>query len=590
MTRNWATWWRPAAPWALAGSYGGGTDVWHGQFDPHNGSRTRWSQLTAAQNQAVNGLAPLASGGYLLVGQTFQSGRSYELTVQEYDQAGLMIQEEVDGTTAYDTALAVATTGSAIVVGGTTTGALVPGQYAGNVDAWLRRYDSALDPVWTTQFGGGGNDSVEAIVTGAAGELYVAGTTAPDLDRSNAIIGRVNPATGAFVEQHVIPVDAAPGPGGMLVYYEATVAALAGDILYVGGNKTDANVGNVSFWLARLNVNNLGTPVWVRSFDSSSSEEIGGLAPDPLTRDIYFTGWTNGSLPGADGSGHIVVGALDQSGQQLLLQQMGTPQGDSASDIVMDGDGALYIAGTTNGDLDGGGPGTQHGQGDMFVMRLAPDRPPEPELVLEPLGPGWLVNGVPLSPGSQTVINPGDLIQLQCSLSGVAEDEPSCEDVEAARWAEKCDFTIRYLAAGAWNKLEWGDLEIATGVLRTLYWVLRGCGSPGPAESPAQVPAIALELVEGGYGFFTTGEPLSATIASPLVTASATGHHAFSVFHDPDESVGEVTSHVGQTRVVPAYPGLPAVTLQDGQVVALTATSIGSVTDLGRLYLPIIKR
>jgi hypothetical protein len=56
-----------------------------------------------------------------------------------------------------------------------------------------------------------------------------------------------------------------------------------------------------------------------------------------------------------------------------------------------------------------------------LVMCVIPERSPQLELILEPLGPGWLIDGVSLSPGSQTVINgAGSFVESSRACHGLS--------------------------------------------------------------------------------------------------------------------------------------------------------------------------
>ncbi len=47
----------------------------------------------------------------------------------------------------------------------------------GGTDAFVRKYDSAGNVVWTYQFGTSGGDSVEAIAVDGQGNIFVGGST-----------------------------------------------------------------------------------------------------------------------------------------------------------------------------------------------------------------------------------------------------------------------------------------------------------------------------------------------------------------------------------------------------------------------------
>ena len=81
------------------------------------------------------------------------------------------------GTTGLDAGRAVAADATGVYVTGETEGALEEGQLsAGGEDAFLRKYDLAGSPLWTRQFGSGGDDRPAAVAVDATG-VYLVGST-----------------------------------------------------------------------------------------------------------------------------------------------------------------------------------------------------------------------------------------------------------------------------------------------------------------------------------------------------------------------------------------------------------------------------
>src|SRR5262249_56504179 len=73
-----------------------------------------------------------------------------------------------------DTAFGVAVDASGVYVAGETEGTL-PGQAsAGDVDAFVRKYDAAGNELWTRQFGTGRGDEAPGVAVGGSG-VYAAG-------------------------------------------------------------------------------------------------------------------------------------------------------------------------------------------------------------------------------------------------------------------------------------------------------------------------------------------------------------------------------------------------------------------------------
>src|SRR2546428_7317178 len=135
----------------------------------------------ASANDFVRGLAVDTAGEYVagdtlgtLPGQTRVGG--LDAFLGKYDADGIVTWTVQFGTVLDDSAVAVAVDASGVYVAGQTIGPL-PGQTnAGNLDAYLQKYDTAGNLLWTSQVGTPSEDAATAIVTGATG-VYVAGYT-----------------------------------------------------------------------------------------------------------------------------------------------------------------------------------------------------------------------------------------------------------------------------------------------------------------------------------------------------------------------------------------------------------------------------
>jgi DNA-binding beta-propeller fold protein YncE len=198
-----------------------------------------------------------------------------------------------------------------IYVAGSTADAL-PGQSSsGNADAFVRKYDSEGNELWTRQFGSSSFDQARGVVVNASG-VYVAGLTAGALpDQTSA------GANDAFLRKY----DAA------------------------------------------------GKELWTRQFGSRKLEEVTGVAADETG--IYVAGFTSGVLPGQTGAGSsdVFVRKYDAQGKELWTRQFGTSEYDESRGIAVH-DGAIYVAGVTLGTVPGQ---SALGLYDAIVVRLRAD-------------------------------------------------------------------------------------------------------------------------------------------------------------------------------------------------------------------------
>jgi hypothetical protein len=212
------------------------------------------------------------------------------------------------GSSNFDGANGISVDASGIYVAGSTLGTL-PGQTsAGFVDAFVRKYDSNGNELWTRQFGSSSADAAVRISVDASG-IYVAGST------NGTLPGQTS---AGFVDAFV--------------------------------RKYDAN----------------GNELWTRQFGSSSSDQPLGISVD--ASGIYVAGWTDGALPGQTSAGNsdAFVRKYDANGNEGWTRQFGSSSSDAAVRISVDASG-IYVAGETDGTLPGQ---TSAGSLDAFVAKL----------------------------------------------------------------------------------------------------------------------------------------------------------------------------------------------------------------------------
>jgi len=178
-----------------------GTEVWTRQF----GSGTF---------DGINGISLDASGVYVsgysygsLPGYT--SSGDVDAFVRKYDSAGTEVWTRQFGSASVDFANGISVDGSGVYMAGRTQGAL-PGQSSqGGEDAFVRKYDAAGTEEWTLQFGSASSDVAEGISVGAPG-VYVAGDTFGTLPgQTNA--GDVDAFVVKLTEVIAVDIDIKPG-------------------------------------------------------------------------------------------------------------------------------------------------------------------------------------------------------------------------------------------------------------------------------------------------------------------------------------------------------------------------------------------
>lgn len=151
-------------------------------------------------------------------------------------------------------------------------------------------------------------------------------------------------------------VHSARAPGGLYV-----VGNTAGSLSPTPGNEYQ---GGTDVFVARLDAS--GNPVWVRQLGTVDDETVGGLSI-ASNGDLVVAGSTRGSLSATNrGFNDVFVARFSANGTRRWVRQIGTPADDLGNDIAAAPNGALYIAGATEGTL---GRPTLGGR-DAFLGRL----------------------------------------------------------------------------------------------------------------------------------------------------------------------------------------------------------------------------
>jgi autotransporter-associated beta strand protein len=287
--------------------------------------------------------------------------------VRKYDATGKVLWTRQFGTSAVDAAVDIAADASGVYVAGYTSGTL-PGQSsAGGFDAFVRKYDFAGHVLWTRQFGTSSTDFALGIAVDASG-VYVTGST------SGTFPGQTSAGDeDVFVRKY----DAA----GHLLWTRQTGTSDVDDGLGIAVNASGVYVtgitsgtfpgqtsaGGQDDFVLHYDAN--GTELWTRQFGTSGPDVALRIAAD--NSGVYVVGYVLGRLSGQTSAGGIdaFVRKYDTAGNEVWTRQFGTPSGDEATDVAVDGSG-VYVAGDTFGTLPGQ---TRAGNYDAFVRVYDPD-------------------------------------------------------------------------------------------------------------------------------------------------------------------------------------------------------------------------
>jgi len=359
---------------SLSGTSHGQTDAFAAKFDP-DGNELWRLQTGTADNDGHNRLSIDVAGDIFIAGFSQQTNES---TLDKYDSDGFTLWNHQFGASAAEVAEdTVAASDGSVYVTGLTFGD-TGGPNAGGFDAYLLKFDGDGILVWSRQLGTTHFDTGEGLAVDSDDNVYVTGMTQGELGGSN------NGAGDAFLAKF----DELGGLSwvrqlGTTANEHAHDVAVgpSGDVYVTGktgGDLGDPNAGSADAFLARYNP--LGTLLWVRQLGSTSSDESLAVAVDGREH-IYIAGWTDGNLDGSVTEGDGFVAKYNRAGTLIWVKQVSTPAYDGFNGIAVDDSGAaVYIGGQ---DLETGG-------GDAMLVKIG-----LPDTDGDGLLDTWETDGIP---------------------------------------------------------------------------------------------------------------------------------------------------------------------------------------------------
>jgi uncharacterized delta-60 repeat protein len=336
-------------------------------------------QLGAGQNTQGRSVATDANGNVYVAGWTTGgldgNTRTGDLDffVTKYDSSGVKQYTKQLGVAGQDTAgRSVATDANGnVYVAGYTFGGLDGNTLTGTQDFFVTKYDGSGVKQYTRQLGVAGKDTQSlSVATDANGNVYVSGYTWGDLD-GNTLTGTydqfVTKYDSSGVKQYTrqLGVSGASASGW-------SVAIDANGNVYVAGSTTGSHDGNTlagtyDFLVTKYNSN--GVKQYTRQLGITEKNTAGRSVATDANGNVYVAGDTFGGLDGNTLTGikDFFVTKYNSSGVKQYTRQLGvTGLTTNGWSVATDADGNVYVAGQTDGGLDGN---TLTGTKDFFVTK-----------------------------------------------------------------------------------------------------------------------------------------------------------------------------------------------------------------------------
>ena len=277
--------------------------------------------------------------------------------------------------------VAVDSSGNSYVTG-YTDGGIDGNRHLGKKDFFLIKYNSSGTKEWTKQEGSSGTEEAYGVAVDSSDNIYVTGYT------DNKFHG--NNKSGRF-DIFLVKYNSSGARqwtkqlGTSNHEFASAVATDSSDNIYVTGNTWGGLDGSTkpSYCMGYGTVkaskectdiflvkyNSSGTKQWVKQLEGSSKsyDNAFGVAVDS-SDNIYLAGTTNGGLDGNTSSGKhdILLVKYNSDGSKQWLQQFGSSSNDMGLHVDVDSKGNIYVTGYTEGGLDGN---TNSGDRDIFLVK-----------------------------------------------------------------------------------------------------------------------------------------------------------------------------------------------------------------------------
>lgn len=311
-------------------TFTGNDDAFVTQYDATGAKK--FTRLIGVSSKSVyaNQVVTDPSGNVYLAGDTSgalpgntQMGTK-DFFIAKYDSSGnpgFIAQLGVTGTNTVANGIASDSSGN-LYVTGTTTGGLDGNTLTGTQDVFLTKYDSSGNRLFTKQLGVASHSTTaNAVATDPFGYVYISGFTNGGLD-GNTLTGTNDffvtkyDSSGTKIITHQLGVASKDT-------YSFGVSTDANGNLYVGGYTTgglDGNTLTADQGLFLTKYNEVGQKLFTKELGPASSAKVwgtGGIATDPFGF-IYIAGYTNGNMDGntLTGTQDFVVVKYDGSGDK----------------------------------------------------------------------------------------------------------------------------------------------------------------------------------------------------------------------------------------------------------------------------------
>lgn len=350
-----------------------GFDAWVSKYDALG--KRLWIQQFGDGDTYGTGVATDRSDNVFVagysngsIGTKNQGGN--DAFVVKYNQAGTLLWSRMIGTKSFfEPANGVATDRQGnVMICGYSYGQIGQQKFGdGNdKDAWISKYNAAGRQLWVRQIGSSQDDECNGVATDKNGNVVLAGTTYGPLGGSDPKntdrvpwIAKYNSA-GKLLWTHQVVSKG-------IAYGNSVATDNANNILVVGN--TYARIAatgsflSLNAWVAKYTP--AGKRVWIREYGDRHDDTGNGVTAD-AAGNVFLTGRIAHNPFSSANFYDAYVRKYSPAGAVLWTYPLDSGDSDTGNAVATDLLGDVYVAGHTNGDLDG----RNQGRTDAFLAKF----------------------------------------------------------------------------------------------------------------------------------------------------------------------------------------------------------------------------
>jgi hypothetical protein len=205
----------------------------------------------------------------------------------------------------------------------------------------VAKYNTNGNLLWIKQFGTGGDDSAYSIATDSKGNVYLTGWTDGDLGSPNA--GSWDAWVAKYDTNGNLLWTNQLGTPSADTTYDGVDTDSLGNVYISGwteGNLGGENTGSLDAFVAKYD--SKGNFIGTRQLGSAGSDKAYGLDFNSTNTNFYLAGWTNGDLGGKSAGGlDAWVAKYNTKGDLFWTEQLGTSSSGTSYDIENTGESTI---------------------------------------------------------------------------------------------------------------------------------------------------------------------------------------------------------------------------------------------------------